>query len=58
MQLSPKRNSTQNEIQNESLGNIISQTLEECGYDAELAAVDLSQLPQPVSDVSVLANVS
>ena len=52
-----KGNSTQNEIGKGSLGNVISQTLEGCDYDAELAADNPSQHPYPVSDVSMLAHV-
>lgn len=51
-----KGNLTQNEIRKGSLGNAISQTLERCGYDAELAADSSSQHPYPDADVTMLAN--
>lgn len=43
-----KGNLTQNEIRKGSLGNAISQTLERCSYDAELAADNSSRILIPI----------
>lgn len=56
MQVLSKGNHTQNETGKGSLGNVIFQTLEGHGYDAELAANKPPWHPHPVSH-EMLADV-